>query len=248
MLDPAILALTWRVTRRRWLGSPPALAAALAFPAFVAWIGLHDSYGSAARIFYFLLPHAFLVAAQDAVRTDIESGALENSLFSGGRFRDFLMAKGLVAAAVAGGYVLLLSALFAAWGMAAGAFRTSDLVRIGLALLAGLYYAALAGVLSHFLRGGSNVLALLLAQAAALIALLLTVSARAGLLDYAAAGRFPELGPRLLFGGLVAILPNVVVTGRPTVFAAGVLAGLLAAVLAQARLLRRLELGARRGS
>jgi hypothetical protein len=138
MLDPAILTLTWRVTRKRVLGSPPALAAALAFPAFVAWIGLHDSYGAAARIFYFLLPHAFLVAAQDAVRTDIESGALENALFSGGRFRDFLMAKGLVAAAVAGGYVLLLSALFAAWGMAAGAFRTSDLVRIGLALLAAL--------------------------------------------------------------------------------------------------------------
>jgi len=56
MLDPAILALTWRVTRRRVVGSPPALAAALALPAFVAWIGFHDSYGTAARIFYFLLP------------------------------------------------------------------------------------------------------------------------------------------------------------------------------------------------
>jgi len=248
MFDPALLALTWRVTRRRVLGSPPALAAALAFPAFIAWIGLHDSYGTAARVFYFLLPHAFLVAAQDAVRTDIESGALENALFSGGRFRGFLMAKGLVAAAVAGAYVLVLSAFFAAWGMAEGAFRPSDLVRIGLALLAGLYYVALAGVLSHFLKGGANVLALLLAQAAALIALLLTVSSRTGLLDYAAAGRFPGLGPKLLFGGLVAILPNVVVAGRPTVFAAVVMAGLLAAVLVQAGLLRRLELGARRGS
>ena len=248
MFDTALLTLTWRVARKRFLGSPPALAAALAFPAFIAWIGLHASYGTAARIFYFLLPHAFLVAAQDAVRTDIESGALENALFSGGRFRGFLMAKGLVAAAVAGGYVLLLSTLFAAWGMALGVFRASDLVRVGLALLAGLYYVALAGVLSHFLRGGSNVLALLLAQAAALAALLFTVSARTGLLDYAAAGRFPGFGPKLLFGGFVAILPNVVVTGRPTIFAAGVLAGLLAAVLVQARLLRRLELGSRRGS
>lgn len=248
MLDTALLTLTWRVTRKRLFGSPPALAAALAFPAFIAWIGLHDSYATAARIFYFLLPHAFLVAAQDAVRTDIESGALENALFSGGRFRGFLMAKGLVAAAVAGGYVLLLSGTFAAWGMALDAFRASDIVRIGLALLAGLYYLALAGVLSHLLRGGSNVLALLLAQAAVLAALLFTVSARTGLLDYAASGRFPGLVPKLLFGGLALVLPNVVVTGRPTIFAAGVLAGLVAALLVQTRLLRRLELGCRRGS
>jgi len=248
MLDTALLTLTWRVTRKRLFGSPPALAAALAFPAFIAWIGLRDSYVTAARLFYFLLPHAFLIAAQDAVRTDIESGALENALFSGGRFRGFLMAKGLVAAAVAGGYVFLLSGIFAAWGMALGAFRASDIVRIGLALLAGLYYLALAGVLSHFLRGGSNVLALLLAQGAVLAALLFTVSARTGLLDYAASGRFPGLGPKLLFGGLALILPNVVVTGRPTIFAAAVLAGLVAALLVQTRLLRKLELGSRGGS
>ncbi|NTV81679.1 MAG: hypothetical protein HGA24_09690 [Candidatus Aminicenantes bacterium] len=248
MFDTALLTLTWRVTRKRFLGSPPALAAALAFPAFVAWIGLQDSYGTAARIFYFILPHAFLLAAQDTVRTDIESGVLENALFSGGRFRGFLMAKGLVAAAVAGAYVLFLSGLFAAWGMAIGAFRASDLVRIGLALIAGLYYVALAGILSHFLRGGSNVLALLLAQAAVLVTLLFTVSARTGLLDHAASGRFPGLGPKLLFGGLALILPNVIVTGRPTLFAAGVLAGLLAALLIRTWLLRRLELGWRRGS
>jgi len=143
---------------------------------------------------------------------------------------------------------LILFALFSAWGAALGAFRPSDLIRLGLAFLSGLYYVALAGVLSHFLRGGSNVLALLLAQAAALVTLLFTVSARTGLLDYAASGRFPGLGPKILFGGLVAILPNVVVTGRPTIFAAGVLAGLLAAVLVEVRLLRKLELGSRRGS
>lgn len=248
MFDAALFALTWRVTRKRLFGSPPALAAALAFPAFIAWIGLDDSYGTAARIFFFVLPHAFLLAAQDTVRTDIESGVLENALFAAGRFRGFLMAKGLVAAAVAGGYALLLCGLFAAWGISLGAFRASDLVRIGLALIAGLYYVALAGILSHFLRGGSNVLALLLAQAAVLVALLFTVSARTGLLDHAASGRFPGLGPKLLFGGLALILPNVVVTGRPTLFAAGVLAGLLAALLIRTWLLRRLELGWRRGS
>ncbi len=93
MPDPALLALTWRVTRQRLAASPLAIVAGLAFPAFVVWIGLHDSYDSAAKFFFFLLPHAFLVAAQDAVRSDVESGALESVLFLGGRWRKYLSAK-----------------------------------------------------------------------------------------------------------------------------------------------------------
>ena len=48
MADRVLLALTWRVTRRRLLGSPLAIAAALAFPALVVWIAVTDSYGTAA--------------------------------------------------------------------------------------------------------------------------------------------------------------------------------------------------------
>jgi hypothetical protein len=248
MLDTALFTLTWRVTRRRLLASPLAIAAGLAFPAFVVWIGLNDSYETAAKFFFFLLPHVFLVAAQDTVRTDIESGALENVLFIGGRFRGFLKAKSGVVAAAVGGYALLLFGLFAAWGLAFNAFRPAFMAQFGLALLAGLYYVALAGILSHFLKGGSNVLALLLIQAAAVMALLFTVTSRTGLLDHAATGRFPGLGPKLIFGGLVAILPNLIVSGRLLVFAAEVMAGLALALLVQARLIRRLELGNRRGS
>ena len=53
MPDSALLALTWRVTRQRLAASPLALVAGLAFPAFVVWIGLHDSYDSAAKFFFF---------------------------------------------------------------------------------------------------------------------------------------------------------------------------------------------------
>ena len=103
MLDTALFSLTWRVVRRRLVAfrrSP--WRPALAFPALVAWIGFGDSYGTAAKFFFFLLPHVFLVAAQDAVRTDVESGALENVLFLGGRFRGYLRAKLFVLAAAAG--------------------------------------------------------------------------------------------------------------------------------------------------
>ncbi len=242
MPDAALLALTWRVTRRRLTSSPLTAVAALAFPAFVVWIGLTNAYGTAAKFFFFLLPHVFLVAAQDTVRSEVESGALENVLFIGGRFRGYLMAKGHVLAVTAGAYAALLFALFAAWGLAAGAFEPVFAVRFALALLAGLYYVALAGVLSHFLRAGSNVLVLLLVQSATVIGLIFSADPRAGLLDYAATGRFPGIGPKVLFGGLTAVLPNVVVSGRLSIFSGEVLAGLGLALFVQARLTRRLEI------
>lgn len=248
MSDPALLALTWRVTRRRILGSPAAVAAGLVFPGVMAWIGLAHSYGTAAKLFYFLLPHVFLLAAQDSVRADLASGALENALFAGGRFRGFLRTRGIVAAAAAGAYALALFGLFAAWGLALGGFRATDLVKFGLAFVAGLYYVALAGVLGHFLDGGANVLSLLLAQAAAVLALLFTTSARTGLLDHAATGSFPGLGPKLLFAGLAALVPNVTVAGRPTVFAAEVAALLVVTGAVWARLIRGLEVRGGRGS
>ncbi len=242
MPDPALLALTWRVARRGLLASPLVVAAGLAFPALVVWTGLHDSYGTAAKLFFFLLPHLFLVGCQDAVRTEVESGALESVLFLGGRFRGYLALKSLVVAAAIAAYAGLLFGLMAGWGAAAGGFKPAFVLRFGLALLAGLYYAAVAGVLSHFLRGGANVLVPLLAQAAAVIALILTTTARTGLLDYAAAGRFPGPGAALRFGALVAVLPNIVVSGRLPLFAAGILAGLGLAVFARRRLVGALEL------
>jgi hypothetical protein len=242
MPDAALFSLTWRVMRRKLVSSPLAIAAGAVFPAFVIWIGLNDSYATAAKFFFFLLPHVFLVAAQDTVRSDIEGGALENVLFLGGRFRGFLAAKSLVLAAVAGAYAAALFGLFAVWGLASGSFEGFYIVRFGLAVLAGLYYVALAGVLSHFLRAGSNVLSLLLAQSAALVGLVASTTARTGFLDYIASGEFPGLGPKLLFGGFVAILPNVVVSGRLPVFVAEVLAGLVLLTLLQGRLLRGLEI------
>jgi hypothetical protein len=242
MPDPALFTLTWHVVGRRLRVSPLALASGLALPVLIFWIGIGDSYGTAAKFFFFLLPHVFLVAAQDAVRTDVESGALESVLFLGGRFRGYLRAKLFVLAAAAGAYATVLFGLFAAWGLACGGFEARFFLQFGLALLAGLYYMALAGMLSHGLRAGSNVLVILLAQSAVLLGLLFSVTPRTGLLDYAATGRFPGLGPKLAFAGLTAVLPNVIVAGRNPAFAAEVLAGLGLAVLVRERLVRGLEL------
>jgi hypothetical protein len=242
MSDPALVTLTWRVVRRRVLASRAAIAAAVLFPALVALIGLRDSYAAAMRFFLFFFPHAFLFAAQDMVRTDIDGGALENVLFLAGRFRGFLWAKNLVLAAAVAAYAAGLFTLLAAWGAARGGFEAVHLAQFGLGLLAGLYYVALAGTLSHFLKAGSNAAAVLLGQAAVFVALLFSVTSRTGFLDHAAAGRFPGPGPALLFGGLVAVLPNVIVSPKMSVFGAEVLAGLVLALFVQGRLVRRLEL------
>lgn len=242
MYDASLFALAWRIARRGLAGSPLAIAAGLAFPALVVWTGLRDSYGTAAKLFFFALPHLFLIAGRDEVKTEVEGGSLDSPLFLGGRFRGYLGCKSLAVTAAVAAYAAGAFALFAAWGAAAGRFEPIFLLRFGLALLAGLYYAAVAGLLSHFLKGGANVLVLLLAQAAAVLGLVFSTTARTGLLDYAAAGRFPGPGEALQFGGLVAVLPNIVVSGRLPAFAAEVLAGLGLAVLARVRLLRALEL------
>lgn len=247
MLDEPLLSLTWRVLRSRLRASPLVAAAGLAFPGLVLGIGLYESYETAAKLFIFLLPHAFLIAGQDMVRSDVESGALENVLFMGGRFRRFLLAKTFVLAAAAGAYAGALFVLFAAWGLAAGRFKAVLVAQFALGLLVGLYYVGLAGVLSHFLRAGSNVVAVLMAQTAALLVLLLTTTARTGLLDYAASGRFPGIGPGLAFGVLVAVVPNLVTS--PALFSFGweVAAGLGLALLVHGRLVGRLELAGGEG-
>ena len=242
MPDPALLALTWRVSRRGLLASPFVVAAGLAFPVLVVWTGLRESYATAAKLFFFALPHLFLIGSQDAVRSEVESGSLESVLFIGGRFRGYLGLKSLFGAGLIAAYAALLFGLLTAWGAAAGGLEPAFAARFGLALLAGLYYAAVAGVLSHVLRGAAGVLALLLAQAAAVIALILTTTARTGLLDYAAAGRFPDVGAALRFGALVAVLPNIVVAGRLPAFAAEILVLLVLAVLLRGRLVRALEI------
>ncbi|MBP7706073.1 MAG: hypothetical protein KA243_02385 [Candidatus Aminicenantes bacterium] len=242
MSDAALFPLTWRVVRRRLAGTPPAVAAGLALPAVIAAVGIADSYATAAKLFFFLLPHVFLVAAQDVLRTDIDSGVLENALFAGGRFRDYLKAKIAVVAAASAVYATVLFGLFSAWGLATGRFEARFAARFGLALLAGLYYVAMAGVLSRYLRAGSNVLAVLLAQTALLIGLVASASPRAGLLDYAATGRFPGPGPALVFAGLTAVLPNVIVYVRQPLFAVEVAAGLLAGCAVLDRIVGRLEL------
>jgi hypothetical protein len=222
------------------MGFPLTVMALL--PPFLVILGLRSSYGTAMKFFLFFSPYVFLLTAQDMVGTELAGGALENVLFLGGRFRRYLWEKNFVLAAVSGGYACTLFSLLAVWGFAVGGFETLFVVQFGLSLLGGLYYIALAGALSHFLKAGSNVVALLLVQFGAFLGLLFSVTSRTGFLDYLETGRFPGLGSRLAFFGFVSVFPNLAVSPRLMEGGGILVAGLAFALLFQRARLRRLEL------
>jgi hypothetical protein len=222
------------------MGFPLVVMALL--PAFLVFLGLRDSYGTAMRFFLFFSPYVFLLAAQDMVGTELAGGALENVLFLGGRFQSYLWRKNFALAAVTGGYACVLFFFLTAWGLAAGRFEALFGLQFGLALLGGLYYIALAGALSHFLKAGSNVVAILLVQFGAFLGLLFSVTSRTGFIDYLETGHFPGLGPRLAFFGFVSVFPNLAVSPRLLTGGPVIAAGLALALLFQRGRLRRLEL------
>ena len=70
-----------------------------------------------------------------------------------------------------------------------------DLTGLAAALLAGIYYVLLGGLLSYYLKGGSNVLALIVVQAAAFMGILFSAGHRERVPGPAGS---PDISPALL--------------------------------------------------
>lgn len=237
-----VFPLTLRLAGLKLRRSRFTMAVAAGLPALLMSLGLRDSPTGAMKFFLLFFPYMFLLAAQDLAGTELSGGGLENGLFLGGDFRRYLWLKNPALAAAAGVYAAGLFMPLAAWTAVRGAFEPFCLAQFGLGLLAGLYYLALAGALSYVLRAGSNVVVILLIQAGAVVALLLSATSRVGFIDHLGDGRFPDLGSRLLFFGLASLFPNLIVSRRLLPGALAVAAGLAAALIVQKALARRLEL------
>lgn len=238
-----LFPLTVRLTALRLRSSRMGLAVAAAFPVILAAAAVRDSYETALRIFLFAFPHLFLVAAQDMVGTERTGGGLENGIFLEGRFRRYFWQKNMAIVGMAGAYALVLFLLLSLVGLALGRFEPASVAQFGLGLLAGGYYVAAAGALSYVLRAGANVVVVLFVQAGAFVGLLFSVTNRAGLVDHLVTGILPDTKERLLFAGLIALVPNLAVARK--LFAGGfVIAAALGLCLAIQRLLsNRLEIG-----
>jgi hypothetical protein len=154
-------------------------------------------------------------------RDEIDSGALENVLFVGGRFRKYLLAKNAVVAASALGLSLIIFSAFSLYALFARQFELHAFLQLGVGVLAGLYYVAAAGFLSLFFKGGSNVLLILLGQVLMFVGLLFTASQRMGLAGRLTASSFPGLAAELEFTAVSLVFPNSVVALRSWVAVAG---------------------------
>jgi hypothetical protein len=231
--------LAWLKTRagRVWFIAPAALLAVVAF----AWV--RSSYETAMKFFLSLFPYLFLFLGADMVRSEAESGALESGLFLGGRFRAYLLLKGPFLAAVAAAVSLVMFAGLSLAGLGAGRPWPPDAARFGLGLVAGVYYIALAGLLSTRLRAGSNVLVVVIAQAAALLLVMFTLSSRAGLLNAMETGVWPDFKTRLEFMAAAALIPNLVLTPPLYPFCLELLVLTAMAFVWQRSIIRRMELG-----
>jgi hypothetical protein len=242
MLEKDLFPLTARLATSRLRASGLVLAVAPALPAFLVGLGLRESPAAAMKAFLLFFPYVFLLMSQDMSATEAHGGGLENLLFVDGRFRSYLWQKNFVLTAAGAAYAGAIFLGLAAWGLVRGTFAAAAVPQFGLGLLAGAYYVGVAGALGLVLRAGSNVVVLLLGQAAALIGLILSTAARSGFIDHLVSGRFPDLGSKLLFAGLAAVFPNLAVAPRLHRGGAVALAGLLLSLLLQRVRLRRLEL------
>jgi hypothetical protein len=237
-----VFPLTVGLAGSKLRSSKFTVAVLAALPAFLVFLGVRDSQETAMKFFLFFFPYVFLLFGQDMVASELAGGGLENVLFLCGRFRSYLWQKNLALAAAAGVYAGGLFFLLSAWGIARGTPSPFPADQFGMGLLAGLYYIGLAGLLSWFLSAGSNVVVILLAQAAWLIGLLFSATSRTAFIDHLATGTFPGVKSRLLFMGFTAVFPNLIVSRR--LFRGGlvVLAGLALALFLQRARVRRLEL------
>jgi len=212
------------------------------FIALIGYIWQKDSFSVSLKAYLHLFPYLFLFISQDMVKDEIDSGSLENVLFLKGDFRRYLWGKNFLLAAVAFLCSLAIFLVLAACGLITKQFSSLYLLQFIAGVIAGIYYLSLAGLLSFFFKGGSNVLIVILGQVFLLIGLFLSVSQRPGFIDYLDQAPFPDLFSRVKFFALAAVFPNAVVAKRFIGYALGIAVLSLLFLSLQRAKIQKLEL------
>lgn len=211
MPDRARFRLAVRLTVLKLRRSPATLVSALSLPALIAFVWARESHAAAAKVFLYLLPHVFLVTTQGMFKGEAAGGALESVLFVRGGFRRHALWKNETLVLVGVAYALVVFAAIQAGSLGAHRAVPADLRGLAVSLCAGVYYIGLGGLFGHFLEGGSNVLALIVGQAAAIAGLIVDASNGPRFLEALGTGVFSGPGERLRFIVLAGILPNILV-------------------------------------
>jgi hypothetical protein len=216
------------ITLRKLLWARSNLFVFGGFLILLSFIWIKGAFIFSFRLFLFLFPHLFLFLAQDMIKDEIDSGALENILFLEGRFRSYLCWKNGIIGAAASGAGLIIFAGFSVYGLATRQFDALSFLQMGIGIMAGLYYLTLAGFLSYFLKAGTNVLIIVLGQGLGFFVLLLSASRRPEWIESLASSSFSGVAAKLEFLVLAVIVPNVIVVARSwlSILGLGALAGL----------------------
>jgi hypothetical protein len=238
----ATIFLTWKKLRASRLST----AVFAGFPAALIALWIRDSYEISFKLFLLLFPRLFLCVSQNPARDEIDSGVLENGIFTGDRFRSYLGAKSAAAASIASIYALTLFSGFALFGFFTGAFEVHRFHQFLRGLAAGWYYSVLGGVLGFFLRGGFNLLIILGGQAGLFFSLIILGPGGWRILDCLETGSFPDWISLMSFGFAAGVVPNLVISRAAWSFALEIIigAGILAVLLKW--LAGRLELEGKR--
>ena len=214
MSHRARLPIASFITRRKLLSAKVNGVVLSGFLLLLAYLWIEDSFSLCLRAFLYLSPFLSLFFSQDMLNEEIHSGVLENVFFIQGRFRDYLLVKNALVAASALGINLMLFSGLALYGLATRQFEARALGQFAAGVLVGLYYVAVAGFLSFFLRAGSNVLIILLGQVLLFVGFLFTAAQRMGLVERLTASSFPGIGAKLEFLAVSFVLPNIAIALR----------------------------------
>jgi hypothetical protein len=236
------LKVDWPIAARKLLSARVNGFVLGGFLLLLGYLWVVDSFRTSFGAFLSLFPFLFLFLSQDMIYDEVHSGCLENLLFVGGRFRSYLLFKNAITAATGLGVSLLLFSGFAVYGLITSQFEARDCGKFAAGILAGLYYVAASGFLSFFFKAGSNVLVILLGQAALFVVFLLTAAQRMGLAERLTAASFPGIRAKIEFLAVASFLPNVIVARRTWFFILGLGAMTALFLGLQAWKIRALEL------
>jgi hypothetical protein len=213
------------IRRLVWLklrSSPVVISAAVLFPVLLAFFWAEESYRTALKACGFLLPNFFLLLSYDQVGDGTGDEGLANVLFLENGARDYLAGKALLLSAFGVGYSLALFAPLWIFGLWTGEARLPDAAAFPAALAAGFHLFALGALLGFFMKGGSNVLAVIVLQAVEIAGLLLAASNRATFLEFLARGVFPGFQDKLKFLFLAVGFPNIIAAAPLRRYAPGI--------------------------
>jgi len=221
------LPITLFIARRKLLSAKVNFPLLAGFLILLAFFWIKGGFLLSFRLFLFFFPYVFLFLAQDMVKDEADSGALENILFLEGGFKTYLLLKSVVAAAAALTLGLPLLALYSFYGLVTHRFCLFLLLQFGGGILAGVYYLALAGLLSFYLKAGTNVLLVILGQSLLFLGLLTSAAQRPEWLERMGPPPSAGLASPLEFLAMTVVLPNVVIFRAPwfSVLGLGVLTG-----------------------